>query len=87
MIGFITDLLGGLWPKLVLIGGIVASAIGAVWKLRRDAVRLDRAKREKEDRDNARRIEDAADQARRDADADRRPVDGRLRDHGRLRDD
>lgn len=58
LINLIPDLLGGLWPKLAALGGLVAAAFAFVWKNRRDAVKLDRAKQKEKDHAKADDIRD-----------------------------
>jgi len=54
--GFLLSLFGGIWLKLIAVLALVGGGIGAVWKIRRDAVKLDRAKQEEIDRERANSI-------------------------------
>lgn len=70
MIDLITGLLGDFWPKVMAGLALVGAILGGLWKARRDAVKLDQAKRK------------AADHAKADAVRDRveRDLSKRLRD-------
>lgn len=50
---FIASLFGSLWAKLVAAFLLVGGGIGAIAKMRNDAVKIDRAKRKEEDHEKA----------------------------------
>lgn len=76
----ISDLMGGLWPKIAAIGVILATVLAAAWKIGRNAVKLDRAKQKEKDREEADKIRDRVE---RDLPDRLREYDGRgFRDQG-----
>lgn len=50
---FLLSLFGGIWLKLIAVLALVGGSIGAIWKIRKDAVKLDRAQQKEIDRGKA----------------------------------